>query len=63
MGAKGARRSMGTKGTKVKFCPFCTPTLPEGGIKYGGEFLFNKFCAKFLCAICSVFLRICTATH
>ena len=37
--------------------------IPERGIKYGGEFLFNKFCAKFLCAICSVFLRICTATH
>ena len=37
--------------------------LPEREIKYRGEFLFNKFCAKFLCAICSVFLRICAATH
>ena len=37
--------------------------LLEREIKYGGEFLFNKFRAKFLCAICSVFLRICTATH
>ena len=34
-----------------------------GGIFCGVEFLLNKFCAKFLCAICSVFLRICTAIH
>ena len=37
--------------------------LPEGGIFCGVEFLLNKSCAKFLCAICSVFLRICTAVH
>ena len=35
--------------------------IAEGGIFCGVGFLFNKFCAKFLCAICSVFLRICTA--
>ena len=37
------------------FCITCMTPLPERGIKYGGEFLFNKFCAKFLCAICSVY--------
>ena len=32
----------------------------RGGGVYGAEFLCHKFCAKCLCAICSVFLRICT---
>ena len=27
MGAKGAQRSMGTKGVRSKFCPLCTQTL------------------------------------
>ena len=40
------------------------PKYRGGGVVFCGvEFLFNKFCAKFLCAICLVFLRICTAIH
>ena len=32
----------------------------EGGVLYRTEFLHHKLCAQFLCATCSVFLRICT---
>ena len=34
-----------------------------GGGFYKLEFLQIKFCTKFLCAICSVLLRICAGTH
>ena len=34
-------------------------THTQGGGVYKLEFLHLKFCTKFLCAICSVFLRIC----
>ena len=40
-----------------------SPSVPNtgaGGGSYGAEFLCHKFCAKFLRAICSVFLRSCT---
>ena len=44
--------------TSDALCPLAM--LPEVGEISSLEFLLNKFCANFLCAICSVFLRICT---
>ena len=44
------------KGRRSHWCP----PAPGGGL-FRVEFLLrHKFCAKFLCAICSVFCRICT---
>ena len=45
--------------TKKEVCRHCplTKSPPPAGL-YGLEFLQFKFCTKFLCAICSVLLRI-----
>ena len=48
--------------TTVEYCRRkCTMLVAS--VLYKVEFLHFKFCTKFLCTTCSVFLRICTGIH
>ena len=49
----------GPEQTTVQYTPVQVWALPSSTSVPGGGGLCHKFCAKFLCATCSVFLRIC----